>query len=136
MVIQNRTENIINTVKPNSKMEYSSKSCLSELFTHLSIGILNSLKHELPLSILKTIYNTLFMPNLNYRILVWGSETESIHKLQKRVLRIISDSKFNAHTELICREQQLLLRYKLIFTLNNTSTTIIKKASSQSLKNV
>ena len=28
------------------------------------------------------------------------------------------------------------LRYKLIFTLNNTSTTIFEKASSQSLKNV
>ena len=37
-----------------------------------------------------------------------GSETESFHKLQKRVLRIISGSKFNAHTEPICREEQLL----------------------------
>ena len=159
-----------------------------------TIGILNHLKHELPLPILKTIYNTLFLPHLNYGILLWGSENESIHKLQKRVLRIISGSKFNAHTEPICREEQLLkvneiyklaiykfyfklinnelphyfqdftptfsdganhyllrnpsrqipkifhefpkhsLRYKLIFTLNNTSTTIIKKASSQSLK--
>ena len=159
-----------------------------------TIGILNRLKHELPLPILKTIYNTLFLPHLNYGILLWGSENESIHKLQKRVLRIISGSKFNAHTEPICREEQLLkvneiyklaiykfyfklinnelphyfqdftptfsdganhyllrnpsrpipkifhefpkhsLRYKLIFTLNNTSTTIIEKASSQSLK--
>ena len=159
-----------------------------------TIGILNHLKHELPLPILKTIYNTLFLPHLNYGILLWGSENESIHKLQKRVLRIISGSKFNAHTEPICREEQLLkvneiyklaiykfyfklinnelphyfqdftptfsdganhyllrnpsrqipkifhefpkhsLRYKLIFTLNNTSTTIIEKASSQSIK--
>ena len=159
-----------------------------------TIGILNRLKHELPLPILKTIYNTLFLPHLNYGILLWGSENESINKLQKRVLRIISGSKFNAHTEPICREEQLLkvneiyklaiykfyfklinnelphyfqdftptfsdganhyllrnpsrqipkifhefpkhsLRYKLIFTLNNTSTTIIEKASSQSLK--
>ena len=28
------------------------------------------------------------------------------------------------------------LRYKLIFTLNNTSTTIIEKASSQSVKKI
>ena len=157
-----------------------------------TIGILNRLKHELPLPILKKIYNTLFLPHLNNGILLWGSENESIHKLQERVLRIISGSKFNAHTEPICREQQLLkvneiyklaiykfyfklinneiphyfqdftpifsdganhyilrnpsrqipkifhefpkhsLRYKLIFTLNNTSTTIIEKASSQS----
>ena len=73
-----------------------------------TIGILNRLKHELPLPILKTIYNTLFLPHLNYGILLWGSEIESIHKLQKRVLRIISGSKFNAHTEPICREEQLL----------------------------
>ena len=159
-----------------------------------TIGILNRLKHELLLPILKTIYNTLFLPHLHYGILLWGSEIESIHKLQKRVLRIISSSKFNVHTEPICREEQLLkvneiyklaiykfyfklinnelphyfqdftptfsdgvnhyllrnlsrqipkivhefpkhsLRYKLIFTLNNTSTTIIEKASLQSLK--
>ena len=73
-----------------------------------TIGILNRLKHELPLLILKTIYNTLFLSHLNYRILLWGSEIESIHKLQKRVLRIISGSKFNAHTEPICKEEQLL----------------------------
>ena len=48
-----------------------------------TIGILNRLKHELPLPILKTIYNTLFLPHLNYGILLWGSENESIHKLQK-----------------------------------------------------
>ena len=159
-----------------------------------TIGILNRLKHELPLPILKTIYNTLFLPHLNYGILLKGSEIESIHKLQKRVLRIISGGKFNSHTEPICREEQLLkvneiyklayykfyfklinnelpqyfrdftptfshgvnhyllrnpsrqipkivhefpkhsLRYKLIFKFKNTSTTIIEKASSQSLK--
>ena len=60
-----------------------------------TIGILNRLKHELPLLILKTIYNTLFLPRLNYGILLWGSEIEIIHKLQKRVLGIISGSKFN-----------------------------------------
>ena len=37
-----------------------------------------------------------------------GSETESFHELQKRVLRLISGSKLNAHTEPICREEQLL----------------------------
>ena len=37
------------------------------------------------------------------------SETESIHKVQKRALRIISDNKFNAHTEPICRTERLLI---------------------------
>ena len=69
-----------------------------------------------PLAILKTLYNTLFLPHLNYGILLWGSETESIHKVQKRALRIISDNKFNAHTEPICRAERLL-KVKEIYRL-------------------
>ena len=45
-----------------------------------TVGVLNRLKYECPLDILKTLYNTLFLPHLNYGILLWGSETESIHK--------------------------------------------------------
>ena len=60
-------------------MEYASKSYLSGAYkNHRYICILNRLKHELPLSILKTIYNTLFLSHLNYVILLWGSETEGI----------------------------------------------------------
>ena len=73
-----------------------------------TVGVLNRLNYEYPLAILKTLYNTLFLPHLNYGILLWGSETESIHKVQKRALRIISDNKFNAHTEPICRAERLL----------------------------
>ena len=122
--------------------------------------MLNRLKYEYPLAIWKTLYNTLFLPLLNYGILLWGSETESIHKVQKRALRIILDNKFSAHTETIWRAERLLkvkeiyrlrshirqiprikhefprhsLRYKLIETLNNTSETIIEMAISQSQK--
>ena len=73
-----------------------------------TVGVLNRLEYEYPLAILKTLYNTLFLSHLNYGILQWGSETESIHKVQKRALRIISDNKFNAHTEPICRAERLL----------------------------
>ena len=90
----------------NLKWKTYKKSCLSKAF--VTIGILNRLKHELPLPLLKTIYNTLFLPHLNYGILLWSSEIESIHKLQKRVLRIIPGSKFNAHTGPIRKEEQLL----------------------------
>ena len=81
-----------------------------------TVGLLNRLKYEYPLAILKTLYNTLFWPHLNYGILLWGSETESIHKVQKRALRIISDNKFNAHTEPICRAERLL-KVKEIYRL-------------------
>ena len=50
-----------------------------------TVGVLNRVKYEYPLAILKTLYNTLFLPHLNYGILLWGSETESIHKVQKEL---------------------------------------------------
>ena len=40
-----------------------------------TVSVLNRLKYEYPLAILKTLYNTLFLPHLNYGILLWGSET-------------------------------------------------------------
>ena len=73
-----------------------------------TVGVLNRLKYEYPTAILKTLYNTLFLPHPNYGISLWGSETESIHTIQERALRIISNNKFNAHTELICRAERLL----------------------------
>ena len=38
-----------------------------------TVGVLNRLKYDYPLAILKTLYNTLFLPHLNYGILLWGS---------------------------------------------------------------
>ena len=73
-----------------------------------TVVVPNQLKYEYSLAILKTLYNTLFLPHLNYGISLWSSETESIHKVQKGALRIISDNIFNAHTEPICRAERLL----------------------------
>ena len=36
------------------------------------VGILNKLKHFLPADILRTIYNSLISPHLNYGIFAWG----------------------------------------------------------------
>ena len=81
-----------------------------------TVSVLNRLKCEYLLAILKTLYNTLFLPHLNYSISLWSSETESTHKEQKRVLHIISDNKFNAHTEPICRAERHL-KVKEIYRL-------------------
>ena len=74
-------------------------------------GVLNRLKYEYLLNILKRISNNLFLPHLYYGILLWSSETENIHKMQKRAVYIISVNRFNAHTEPICRAEQLLFIY-------------------------
>ena len=46
--------------------------------------------------------------HINYCILVWGYEHSRIYKLQKKALRIISLSKYNAHTEPIFKKLKLL----------------------------
>ena len=37
-----------------------------------TVGILNILKRDLHLNVLRIIYNSLILPHLNYGILLWG----------------------------------------------------------------
>lgn len=72
------------------------------------MGILNKLKHFLPLNAKVLIYNSLILSHLNFSILAWGYQCDRIVKLQKRIVRIISLSKYNAHTEPIFKNLKLL----------------------------
>ena len=67
------------------------------------IGVLNRLKHTLPPRILYILYNTLILPHFNYGLLLWGHDNTRLHKLQKRALRTITNSKYNSHTEPLCK---------------------------------
>ena len=51
-------------------------------------GLLYKLKSVFPITILKSIYNTLVLPHINYCILSWGSQIDRIHLLQKRAIPI------------------------------------------------
>ncbi len=64
-----------------------------------SMGILNKLKYVLPLSAKLHIYNSLILSHLNFCILAWGYKCDRIVQLQKNISRILSLSKYNAHTE-------------------------------------
>ncbi len=72
------------------------------------MGILNILKHFLPSSAKLYIYNALILSHLNFGILALGHQCERIIKLQKKIIRITSLSKYNAHTEPIFRSLKLL----------------------------
>ncbi len=48
-----------------------------------NIGILNKLKHFLPLKTKLIIYNSLIVLHLNIGILAWGYQCDRIIKLQK-----------------------------------------------------
>ena len=73
-----------------------------------TVGILNKLKHFLPLKTKVLLYNSLILSHLNFGILAWGYECERIAKLQKKVIRIITTSKYNAHSEPILKKLKLL----------------------------
>ena len=64
-----------------------------------TLGVLNRLKRLLPLIIKIILYNTLILSHLKYGVTAWGYKYDRIQKLQKKLVRIISVSKFNAHTE-------------------------------------
>ena len=71
------------------------------------IGILNKLK-LLPTQIKLLLYNALLLPHINYYILSWGYKCDRIPKIQKRAIRLINLSKYNAHTEPIFKQFKLL----------------------------
>ena len=76
-----------------------------------SIGILYRLRNVYPESVLITIYNTLILPHFHYCLLLWGSvvkENHSLHLLQKKALRIITNSDYLAHTEPLCKKLWIL----------------------------
>ena len=50
------------------------------------IGILKKLKHYLQGYILKTLYDSLIMSQLNYGILAWGFSIDRLTKLQKKAV--------------------------------------------------
>ena len=54
------------------------------------------------------MYNYLILPNINYGTLVRGYKAHRIFILQKRAIRIITLSKYNAHTDPIYIELKFL----------------------------
>ena len=81
-------------------------------------GIMNRLKNTLPRNILLTLYNSLVLPHLTYGILAWGaSNTNDLLKLQKKAVRIITNSRYNAHADPLFKDLQLL-KLKDLCTLN------------------
>ena len=79
--------------------------------------ILNKLKHYLPIYTLRTLYFSMINSNLNYGILVWGFSCQRLIKQQKKAIRIISRSKYNAHTGPIFKTLDILTLDDL-FNLN------------------
>ena len=81
------------------------------------VGILNKLKKFLPPHILRILYCSMVQSHMTYAILTWGFDCGRLEKLQKKIIRIITCSKFNAHTEPLLKDLSLL-KIKDMFTLS------------------
>ena len=73
-----------------------------------SLGIIKRVKKFLPIQALKSLYNALIVPHLNYGLKLWGPRSEAIALIQKRAIRVITKSKFFAHTSPLFKEHKIL----------------------------
>ena len=72
-------------------------------------GVVSRLKHYVPTHILTIIYNSLFLSHISYGITSWGfTMCTRISKLQKKVIRFLTNSKFNSHTAPLFKQLGLL----------------------------
>ena len=55
-----------------------------------------------------TLYHSMIHPHLNYELLVWGFQCNGIVKLQKRGIRTITRSKYNAHASPLLKHMEIL----------------------------
>ena len=81
------------------------------------IGILRRLENILPTPVLITLYNTLILPHFHYGLLNWGFCMGRLQLLQKRSVRVISGSNYNAHTDPLFKKLRLV-KLADLFTLN------------------
>ena len=72
------------------------------------IGILKRLRNFLPRKELLQIYNSLFLPHINYCLLAWGYSSDRILKLQKQAIRLVCSANHLAHTEPLYKELHTL----------------------------
>ena len=98
-----------------------------------NIGIVNKVKFFLPTSSLLMLYSTLILPYLNYGIIVWGNTYDSyLHRillLQKKAMRVICNTSWRSHTDVLFVENNVLkindlYRYSLgqfMYQFNNNT---------------
>jgi len=96
-----------------------------------TIGSMNMIKRYIPRITMRQIYMTLIQSRLYYGILIWGQHSSKLQKLQKKAVRVLSSSKYNAHTDPIFKEYRILKItdlhalqiYKFYFKFKNGKAT-------------
>ena len=72
------------------------------------LGIMNRMKHFLPFSALWLTYQSFVNCHLQFCLLAWGYEYNRAYNLQKKAVRIMTASKYNAHTEPLFKQFNIM----------------------------
>ena len=87
-----------------------------------NLGIIRKLSYSLPVYTLKTLYNVLIMPHIDYCNVVWAVSPNKwisrIHVIQKKAVRLIAGYKRGVHSPPIFRQLDILT----IFDVNKLQT--------------
>ena len=108
-------------------------------------GIVAKLRHYLDIKTLRNIYYTMIYPYLTYCNIVWGSNyctrLKSLHKVQKKIVRLMTFSKFKESTKPIFKELKLLDLFELntflvsLFMYSQRTNTLPKIFKNYFLQN-
>lgn len=82
------------------------------------LGILHRAKFFLNKDLLLLLYNALILPHLTYCSVIWGSNFKTnlipLVTMQKRAIRLITNSNYLAHTSSLFRELRLLKLHDIV----------------------
>ena len=77
-----------------------------------NFGIIRRLRYKLPSSILLLLYNTLIRPYYEYCAIIWATSStvylNKLQRLQKKIIRVIHNKKWNEHTPPLLKLSSLL----------------------------
>ena len=101
-----------------------------------SVGILSKLKHILPRSILRSLYQTLVLPHLTYCCIIWSGSSKYLSNkliiMQKRAIRHITFSHPRDYTNALFKSMNLL---KLIDLFNLHVASFVHRSLHDMLPN-
>jgi len=72
------------------------------------VALIMRLRNQLPITILKMIYNSLILSRLHYGNILWGENPGSLIQLQKKAVRAVSGAGYNAHSTPLLKKLNLL----------------------------
>ena len=73
-----------------------------------TVGVMKKVKRYAPLSVLKTLYQSLVNSRLCYGIKCWGHACSKLITTQKKAIRVMANKKINSHTSPLFKTHNIL----------------------------